>query len=181
MKLIIRYWRLEYSKDGSNKFYEVWVNETESELWLAWGRIGTEGQSQKSLYPSAEDAKAKGLAQVYAKQSKGYSLAHDDLVFEIEDDCWPLIYRLRGLTKSAISSGEATPREAALNYIEGFVVDCNEFLSRAKEGWENGGYADFEMERAHEDLNARWEELKDKFDSAETMMQMVNMRALRRA
>lgn len=181
MNVEIRYWRLEYRKDGSKKFYEVWINEIETEVWLAWGRIGTSGQSTKSLYSSAEDAKAKALAQVYAKQSKGYDIVDSDLVFEIDDGKWEIIHTLRRATLDAVQSGDATPREAALNYIEGFVTDCNEFLSRAKSGFEDGGYADFEMEREYSELNARWEELKDKFDSAETMMDMVNKRALKRA
>lgn len=176
MKITVRYWRLEYVKEGSRKFYEVWLNETESELWLAWGRIGTSGQSNKTLYPTTEDAKAKGLAQVYAKQSKGYELVDEDLVIEMDDSDWPRIYSVRALTKSAISTGEATPREAALNYIEGFVQDCNEFLVRAKENVDPD-----ELQSMYEDMSARWAELKDKFDSAETMMQMVTMRALKRA
>lgn len=172
----VRHWHLEYRKDGSNKFYSIWLDETHNRIWLAWGRIGTDGQDKPSTFENAQDAKAKALAQVYAKQSKGYELVTDDVVFEVEPVTFESRYRLARETRLAISSGAAEPREAALNYIEGFVTDCNEFLVRAKEGTDADELAEW-----FDDLNGRWEELKDKHDSAETMMHMVKMRALKRA
>lgn len=176
MKIEVRYWRLEYIKDGSRKFYEVWLNETESKVWLAWGRINTDGQSSHNAYENPVDARSKALAQVYAKQSKGYEVVQEDLVVEMDDEQWNHMYRLRSHTVAAIRSGDATPREAALNYIEGFVQDCNEFLVKARDGIDGD-----ELQAMYEDINSRWTELKDKFDSAETMMQMVTMRTLKRA
>lgn len=172
----VRYWRLEYIKDGSRKFYEIWLHETFCQVWLSWGRMGTGGQDSKSEFDNATDAKAKALAQVYAKQSKGYELVTEDVIIEATPDQWTNRHRMSSLTQRAIASGDATPREAALNYIEGFVTDCNEFLVRAKEGADPD-----ELAQWFEDLSGRWEELKDKYDSAETMMHMVKMRALRRA
>lgn len=175
MKTTVRHWHLEYVHDGSRKFYTVWLNEDESEIWLSWGRIGTSGQSELKLFHSSGDAKAKALAQVYAKQSKGYTLKREDYVFEVEDSNWSSIERIRRDFAKALTSGDASPREAALNYIEGFVSDCNEFLMSAKEGVDPD-----DLQPSFEDLSTRWEELKDKFDSAETMMHMVKMRTLKR-
>lgn len=173
-----RYWYLENNRDG-HKFYEVWVFG--NTCILTWGRIGTEGQSKPHSFNDADEALAKALAQVYAKRGKGYELYHDDLVVPASMDSLQRattgnVFYLRRDTLKAIEQGDATPRDVALNYIEGFVDDCNEFLARAK----GDGYSDSEMERAYEDLNERWAELKDKFDSAETMMHMVTTRTLGR-
>lgn len=173
----VRYWRLEFRKDGSDKFYEVWLSEVDAEVWLSWGRIGSSGQSDRKEFATSADAVSKALAQVYAKESKGYTIVHGDLTFTVDHEIWDTnIYRLRHLTQQAVRSGDATPREAALNYIEGFITDCNEFLMNSKGGWNPADLAS-----SFEDLSMRWEELKDKFDSAETMMHMVKMRALKRA
>lgn len=181
----VRYWYLEQRDGASQKFYEVWTFDHIA--ITAWGRIGTHGQHKvHDVFSNSDDATARAIAQVYAKRSKKYEILYDDFVFEVDnriidrvttrDD----IFSLRDATREAFQTQDATPRDVALNYIDGFIGDCNQFLARAKDGWEDGGYADFEMERAHAELNERWAELKDKFDSAETMMQMVNMRALKR-
>lgn len=178
MELGIRYWRLEYRDPNRNtsKYYEVWLHEVESQVILAWGRIGTDGQHDLKLFPDEEDAKAKALAQVYAKQSKGYQIIHEDLVIPVDTRSYSgsfdsEFWRLRRDTQLAINKGEASPREAALNYIEGFIADCNTFLADSREGAIDPG--------KFEDLSTRWEELSDKFDGAETMMTMVKKRALK--
>lgn len=175
MDVSVRYWRLEFTEGTSNKFYEVWLNEIDCEIILSWGRKNTEGQTDRKLFPNAEDAKAKALAQVYAKQSKGYHIVHEDLVipYDTRDNVWGRPNVLRRATVGAIRSGEASPREAALNYIEGFITDCNAFLAKARDGTVD--------EESFEDLSVRWKELADKFDSAETMMTMVKRRTLKHA
>jgi predicted DNA-binding WGR domain protein len=176
----VRFWSLKNVITG-NKYYEVWTWGRNT--LLAWGRIGTEGQCSLKIYDNDAEARAKALAQVYAKQTKGgdksYIVEHDDLVIQVPMDplrSGEVVSYLRRITHLAINSGEATTREAALNYIEGFISDCNEYMVRAKRGLDTS-----DLEAGFEDLTVRWEELKDKFDSAETMMKMVTMRALNRA
>lgn len=178
MELGIRYWRLEHRdpKNNSSKFYEVWLDEVSAAAVLAWGRIGTDGQHDVKLFPDGEEAKAKALAQVYAKQSKGYTIVHEDLIIQVDTRNYAgsfdaEFWRLRRDTQLAITKGDASPREAALNYIEGFITDCNAFLAASREGTIDS--------KRFEDLMVRWEELSDKFDGAESMMTMVKKRALK--
>lgn len=173
MNITARHWRMEYVGGSSKKFYEVYLNMEQAQVWFGWGRIGTSGQWDKKLFPHADEATDKALAQVYAKRSKGYETVREDLTLSIAEDEWESVALLQRAFNKAVRTGEAQPREVALNYIEGFVQDCNEFLVSAKEGSDDLAYS-------FEDLSARWEELKDKFDSAETMMDMVTKRALKR-
>lgn len=174
MKITVRHWRLEYIEGSSRKFYEVYLNVEQAEVRIGWGRIATVGQWDKKLFPDSDEAADKALAQVYAKKSKGYSLVTDDLTITTDEFNWGNPTLIQQAFSNAIRLGEAQPREVALNYIEGFIQDCNEFLVDAKNIHPEDLACDFE------DLRGRWEELKDKFDSAETMMDMVTKRALKR-
>lgn len=166
----IRYWRLE-NHTSRDAFYEVYL--CDDIVAIRYGKMGTQGTPKVETYASDDKAQATALRQVYAKQSKQYEMVHDDLMVETElelsEQTFPSI---RHSVTQAVRHGEATPREQALNYIEGFIQDCNEFLVRAKQGQD--------VEGEFNALSTRWAELRDKVESAETMMDMVKMRALKR-
>lgn len=167
----IRYWRLE-NHTSRDAFYEVCLQG--DTVAIRYGKMGTSGTTKIDTHESADKAQATALRQVYAKQSKQYEMIHDDLVVDVGQTTLneTNLLLIRNTVNRALREGNATPREQALNYIEGFIEDCNEYLVRAKSGEI--------VESEFAALTERWEELKDKFDSAETMMDMVKMRALKR-
>lgn len=66
---------LELSQDGegAHKFYEVTVDGTV--VSVRYGRIGVQGQSQVSTFPTAEKAQAAAAKKVGEKVRKGYAPA----------------------------------------------------------------------------------------------------------
>jgi predicted DNA-binding WGR domain protein len=63
---------LEYSEDAgsSHKFYEVVIDD--SNMTIRYGRIGEDGNSSSSSFPSFEDAKKAGMKKAAEKRKKGY-------------------------------------------------------------------------------------------------------------
>lgn len=66
---------LEFSEPdgGSHKFYEVTIKDTE--VTIRYGRIGDQGQSSTSKYPTPEKAKAEAQKKINEKLRKGYEQA----------------------------------------------------------------------------------------------------------
>jgi predicted DNA-binding WGR domain protein len=66
---------LELSQDAgaAHKFYEVIVNDTD--VSIRFGRIGDNGQSKTTSYPTAEKALAEATKKISEKQRKGYAEA----------------------------------------------------------------------------------------------------------
>ncbi|MFN1190525.1 WGR domain-containing protein [[Kitasatospora] papulosa] len=66
---------LELSQDGAgaHKFYEVAVEGTE--VTVRYGRIGADGQSQTSAFPSEAKAQAAAVKKIGEKVRKGYAPA----------------------------------------------------------------------------------------------------------
>ncbi|MFE5769871.1 WGR domain-containing protein [Streptomyces sp. NPDC056485] len=66
---------LELSQDGggAHKFYEVIVDGTA--VSVRYGRIGADGQSQSSSFPTAEKARAAAAKKIGEKVRKGYAPA----------------------------------------------------------------------------------------------------------
>jgi predicted DNA-binding WGR domain protein len=65
---------LELSEaEGSHKFYEVVVNGTQ--VTVRYGRIGDNGQSKTTDFPSAEKAQADATKKINEKMRKGYEQA----------------------------------------------------------------------------------------------------------
>ena len=63
--------RFEFSEGGSNKFWEVKVEE-EQQI-VRFGRIGTEGQVKEKDFDSASEAKADTKKLIAEKTKKGYA------------------------------------------------------------------------------------------------------------
>ncbi|MFI1016972.1 WGR domain-containing protein [Streptomyces sp. NPDC020965] len=66
---------LELSQDGegAHKFYEVTVDDTV--VSVRYGRIGADGQSQVSSFPTAEKAQSAAAKKIGEKVRKGYAPA----------------------------------------------------------------------------------------------------------
>ena len=62
--------RLELIEGASSKFWQV--RSDGNHLHLAWGRIGTAGQSQEKSFASAEVAQAEAAKLITGKLAKGY-------------------------------------------------------------------------------------------------------------
>lgn len=67
------YLELSESGEGSHKFYEVVVNDTQ--VSIRYGRIGDQGQTQVKTYPTPEKAKAEATKKINEKLKKGYEHA----------------------------------------------------------------------------------------------------------
>ena len=65
--------RLELSEGTSNKFWEI--TRKGNVLHIAWGRIGTDGQSQDKKFASPEAAQKEHDKLVASKKKKGYAEA----------------------------------------------------------------------------------------------------------
>jgi len=63
--------RFEFSEGGSNKFWEVKVEEEQQVV--RFGRIGTEGQVKEKDFDSASEAKADTKKLIAEKTEKGYA------------------------------------------------------------------------------------------------------------
>ena len=68
--------RFEYTKGGSNKFWETKMGPTLKDgtviLYVRWGRIGTRGQVIEHHYPSAAHALVERNKMIQGKLAKGY-------------------------------------------------------------------------------------------------------------
>ncbi|MYV67191.1 WGR domain-containing protein, partial [Streptomyces sp. SID2131] len=66
---------LELSQDGggAHKFYEVTVEDLA--VSVRYGRIGTDGQTQRSAFPTAQKARAAAAKKIGEKVRKGYAPA----------------------------------------------------------------------------------------------------------
>lgn len=66
---------LELSQDGggAHKFYEVTVEDLA--VSVRYGRIGTDGQTQRSTFPTAQKAQAAAAKKIGEKVRKGYAPA----------------------------------------------------------------------------------------------------------
>ena len=67
--------RYEYAADGSSKFWDIELDG--SSLVLRWGRIGTQGQSQRKEFASRALAERELEHLVAEKTHKGYRLAEE--------------------------------------------------------------------------------------------------------
>jgi predicted DNA-binding WGR domain protein len=59
------------TEDGSSKFWEVSLTDTE--LTVRFGRIGTKGQSQTRTFTTAEAAQHEQSKLIRSKVAKGYT------------------------------------------------------------------------------------------------------------
>lgn len=64
--------RLEFTEGTSQKFWEIM--QTGADIHIAWGRLGTAGQSQLKSLGNAADASTFMQQQIQAKQKKGYQI-----------------------------------------------------------------------------------------------------------
>jgi len=62
--------RFEYTRDTSNKFWEVWQEGTSHRV--RFGRIGTDGQERGKVHPSERACRQAILRLVASKLAKGY-------------------------------------------------------------------------------------------------------------
>jgi outer membrane protein assembly factor BamB/predicted DNA-binding WGR domain protein len=67
------YLELSEEGDGSHKFYEVTVKG--KELTIRYGRIGDQGQTSASKFPTPEKARAEAEKKIQEKMRKGYERA----------------------------------------------------------------------------------------------------------
>ena len=63
--------RFEFVEGASAKFWEISVNGVETVV--RWGRLGTNGQTQKKTFPDAAAATKQAEKQISEKLAKGYS------------------------------------------------------------------------------------------------------------
>jgi predicted DNA-binding WGR domain protein len=63
--------RYEFVEGTSRKFWDVSLRR--KQLVVRWGRIGTEGQSKVSEFPTAAAARNKQMSLIREKTAKGYS------------------------------------------------------------------------------------------------------------
>lgn len=91
---------LELSQDsgGAHKFYEV--TREGAHLFIRFGRIGEQGQTQTSTYPTVERAQAEADKKVKAKLRKGYEHAVQG------------VRQRRAVTRRVIVSSRSTARQA---------------------------------------------------------------------
>jgi ATP-dependent DNA ligase len=62
-----KFWEVEHPHKGDAKIF-----------WTRWGKIGSQGQTEVSPYPSAEEAKKKLAQKIREKERKGYVLVKGD-------------------------------------------------------------------------------------------------------
>ncbi len=62
--------RFELVEGTSNKFWQVTLRG--ADLEVAWGRVGTQGQTKTKTFPSASDAQSEQERAIREKTKKGY-------------------------------------------------------------------------------------------------------------
>ena len=95
---------LELSEDSgsAHKFYEVVV--AGKSVTIRYGRIGTDGSSSKTDYPTPEKAQAEAEKKIKSKQKKGYAEA---VMGE---------RKKRAITRRQVSSRESTSKGAPVTW-----------------------------------------------------------------
>jgi predicted DNA-binding WGR domain protein len=91
---------LELSEDAgsAHKFYEVTVNDTD--VTIRYGRIGDNGSSKTTTFPTAEKATAEATKKLNEKRRKGYAEA----VIGVRQK--------RAVTRRTIVSNQSTSKQA---------------------------------------------------------------------
>lgn len=83
--------RFEYTRDASNKFWEVW--QEGSFHRVRFGRIGTDGQERGKAHQSERVCRQAILKLVAAKLSKGYREVGTAIVREVCNVCGRVLSR----------------------------------------------------------------------------------------
>ncbi|BAY99550.1 WGR domain-containing protein [Tolypothrix tenuis PCC 7101] len=94
------YLELSEANEGSHKFYEVIIKDTE--VTIRYGRIGDSGQTQKKTYPTPDKAKAEANKKIKEKLAKGYEPA----VMGVRQK--------RSVTRRAVTSTTSTAQQAPI-------------------------------------------------------------------
>src|ERR1700730_18476410 len=94
---------LELSEQsGAHKFYEVITRDTQ--ISIRYGRIGDQGQTQVSTYPTTEEAKKTAQKKIREKLQKGYAQAVQGQ------------RQKRPVTRRQIVSSQSTARQAPITW-----------------------------------------------------------------
>lgn len=131
-------WYLEYRNPAQNssKFYQVFVTET-GLCVIRYGRIGSSGQYQVTAFPTFDEARALGMRQFYAKQTKGYQLIRDAVVFNGSVAAIDAARRENGAAlvrecEEALANGSMEgSKDAVLRVYEDFTEKAKTLLGKA--------------------------------------------------
>lgn len=166
---------LEKHDDSSNthKFYTTIVTDNGVAV-IAWGRVGTAGQSQIHKFQTRKDAEVLALKKVYAKQSEGYDLLVDKLKFVIDTDeimraCERQNpqYLLNTFGKARTEPQFAVEQEVVLRHYDDFMAKARHLLETA---------ADRPFDEVHaeyEELGKAWEAIDDRHALVSTTVDLV--------
>jgi predicted DNA-binding WGR domain protein len=112
------YLELSETDEGSHKFYEVIVKDTE--LTIRYGRIGDSGRVQSKTCPSVEKAQAEAKKKINEKLKSGYELATIG------------VRQKRQVTRRAVSSSVSSAKQSPILWkfksqsaAFGIFVDAN--------------------------------------------------------
>lgn len=173
MQIPIVGWYLENRIGNHSKFYTVLVADN-GVVALAWGKIGTQGQSKIQKLPTHDAADDVGRRQVYAKKSKGYSAVHSEVKFTMDgdelaracslNDAFALTRTFAKALREPQFQGDA---QAVAKHYDDFVAKAQRLMDKAGSMPFDAVYADFE------ELEAAWNEINDKHSEAETTLSLT--------
>lgn len=158
---------------NTKKFYTTLVTDNGVAV-IAWGRIGTAGQSQIHKFQTRKDAEVLALKKVYAKQSEGYELEVDRFKFTIETDIINKACEQQNPDLLLNAFGSARTQPQLLAEQEVVLRHYDDFMDKARHLLETAGGRPFdEVHAEYEELDKAWAALEDRHAQVRTTVDLV--------